>query len=95
MNKLKFKQHGLVQYNCCRLKTIQHPSKSILDNYRGYLCLFSFQKRKQTESAKLIRDADIQKELSSSTEIEGESKEERGIRKALVKEMLSGKSQVA
>ena len=95
MNKLKFKRHGLVQYNCYRLKTIPHPSKSIMDNYRGYLCLFSFQKRKQTEPTKLIRDADIQKELSSSTEIEGESKEERGIRKALVKQMLSGKSQVA
>ena len=70
-----------------------HPSKSIMDNYRGYLCLFSFQKRKQTEPAKFIRDAE--KELSTSTEIEGESKEERGIRKALVKQMLSGKSQVA
>ena len=66
-----------------------------MDNYIGYLGLFSFQKRKQNEPAKLIRDADIQKELSSSTEIEGESKEERGIRKALVKQMLSGKSQVA
>ena len=65
-----------------------------MDKYRGYLCLFSFQKQKQTELAKLIKDADIQKELSSSTEIEGESKEERGIRKALVKEMWSGKSQV-
>ena len=36
---------------------------------------------------KLIREADVQ-ELFTSTEIEGESKEERGIRKALVKEML-------
>ena len=35
------------------------------------------------------------KELSTSTEIEGESKEERAIRKALVKEMWSGPSQVA
>ena len=43
---------------------------------------------------KLIREADIQ-ELSTSTEIEGESKEERGIRKALVKEMWTGRSQVA
>ena len=43
---------------------------------------------------KLIREADIQKELSTSTEIEGKSKEERGIRKALVKEMWTGKSQV-
>ena len=66
-----------------------------MDNYRGYLCLFSFQKRKQTEPVKLIRGADIEKELSTSTEIEGESKEERGIRKALVKEMWSGKNQVA
>ena len=66
-----------------------------MDNYRGYLCLFSFQKRKQAEPVKLIREADIQKELSTSTEIEGESKEERGIRKALVKEMWTGKSQVA
>ena len=64
-----------------------------MDNYRGYLCLFSFQKRKQTELAKFIRDTE--KELSTSTEIEGKSKEERGIRKALVKQMLSGKSQVA
>ena len=66
-----------------------------MDNYRGYLCLFSFQKRKQTEPVKLIREADIEKELSTLTEIEGKSKEERGIRKALVKEMWSGKSQVA
>ena len=66
-----------------------------MDNYRGYLCLFSFQKRKQTEPVKLIREADVEKELSTSTEIEGESKEERGIRKALVKQMWSGKSQVA
>ena len=58
------------------------------------MLVFSFQKRKQTEPAKLIRDDDIQKELSTLTEIEGESKEERGIRKALVKQMLSGKSQV-
>ena len=43
---------------------------------------------------KVIREADIQ-ELSTSTEIEGESKEERGIRKALVKEMWTGKNQVA
>ena len=57
--------------------------------------MFSFQKRKQTEPAKLIRDTDIQKELSTLTEIEGESKEETVIRKALVKEMWSGKSQVA
>ena len=66
-----------------------------MDNYIGYLCLFSFQKQKQTEPVKLIREADIEKELSTLTEIEGESKEERGIRKALVKEMWSGKSQVA
>ena len=58
-----------------------------MDNYRGYLCLFSFKKQKQTEPVKLIREADIEKELSTLTEIEGESKEERGIRKALVKEM--------
>ena len=43
---------------------------------------------------KLIREADVQ-ELSTSTEIEGESKEERGIRKVLVKEMWTGRSQVA
>ena len=42
----------------------------------------------------LIREADIQ-ELPTLTEIEGESKEERGIRKALVKEMWTGRSQVA
>ena len=42
---------------------------------------------------KLIRESDVQ-ELSTSTEIEGESKEERGIRKVLVKEMWTGKSQV-
>ena len=65
-----------------------------MDNYRGYLCLFSFQKQKQTAPVKVITEADIQ-ELSTSTEIEGESKEERGIRKALVKEMWTGKSQVA
>ena len=65
-----------------------------MDNYRGYLCLFSFQKPKQSAPAKLIREPDVQ-ELSTSTEIEGESKEERGIRKALVKEMWTGKSQVA
>ena len=65
-----------------------------MDNYRGYLCLFSFQKRKQSVPVKLIREPDVQ-ELSTSTEIEGESKEERRIRKALVKEMWTGKSQVA
>ena len=70
-----------------RKRAIPHPSKSNMDNYRGYLCLFSFQKQKQTEPVKLIRQAEIEKELSTSTEIEGESKEERGIRKALVKEM--------
>ena len=43
---------------------------------------------------KLIREADVQ-ELSTLTEIEGESKEERGIRKALVKKMWTGRSQVA
>ena len=43
---------------------------------------------------KLIREADIQ-ELSTSTEIEGKSKAERGIRKALVKGMWTGRSQVA
>ena len=43
---------------------------------------------------KLIREPEVQ-ELTTSTEIEGESKEERGIRKALVKEMWTGKSQVA
>ena len=43
---------------------------------------------------KLIREPGVQ-ELSTSTEIEGESKEERGIRKVLVKEMWTGKSQVA
>ena len=43
---------------------------------------------------KLIREPDVQ-ELSTSTEIEGESKKERGIRKALMKEMWTGKSQVA
>ena len=39
---------------------------------------------------KLIREEDIQ-ELSTSTEIEGETKEERGIRKALVKEVWNRK----
>ena len=43
---------------------------------------------------KLIREPDVQ-ELSTSTEIEGESKEERGIGKTLVKEMWTGKSQLA
>ena len=43
---------------------------------------------------KLVREADVQ-ELSTLTEIKGESKEERGIRKVLVKEMWTGKSQVA
>ena len=54
--------------------------------------LVLFSETKQTEPAKLIRDADIKKELSTLTKIEGKSKEERGIRKALVKEMWSGKS---
>ena len=65
-----------------------------MDNYGGYLCLFSFQKWKQSAPVKLVREEDVQ-ELSTSTEIEGETKEERGIRKALVKEMWTGKSQVA
>ena len=45
-----------------------------MDNHRGYLCLFSFQKQKQSAPVKLVREADVQ-ELSTSTEIE------RGIRR--------------
>ena len=44
---------------------------------------------------KFIRDTDEKRELSTLTEIEGKSKEERVIRKALVKDMWSGTSQVA
>ena len=64
VNELKFKRHGLVQYNCCRLKTLRHSSKSNMDNYRGYLCLFSFQKRKQSAPVKLVREEDVQELFS-------------------------------
>ena len=57
VNELKFKRHGLVQYNCCRLKTLRHPSKSNMDNYRGYLYLFSFQKNKQEYPANSLTNS--------------------------------------
>ena len=53
----QFKRHGLVLYNCCRLKTLRHPSKSNMHNYRGYLCLFSFQKNKQEYPANSLTNS--------------------------------------
>ena len=71
-----------------------------MDNYRGYLCLFSFQKPKWDEPVKLSKEIEIlketveRKELSTSTEVEGESREERMIRKMLVKDMRQDTGQV-
>ena len=72
-----------------------------MDNYRGYMCLFSFQKQKQDEPVKYIKEIEMlgdtveRKELSTLTEIGGESKEERVIRKTLFKEMRQDTGQVA
>ena len=72
-----------------------------MDYYRGYMCLFSFQKRKQNEPVKFIKEIEMlrdtvkRKELSTSTEIESKSKEERMIRMTLVKEMRQDTDQVA
>ena len=61
---------------------------------------FSLQKRKQEKPLQFIKEIEMlrdtveRKELSTSTEVEGESKEERMIRKTLVKEMRQDTGQV-
>ena len=61
---------------------------------------FSLQKRKQEKPLQFIKEIEMlrdtveRKELSTSTEIEGESKEERMIRKTLVKDMRQDTGQV-
>ena len=64
------------------------------------MCLFSFQKPKRDEPVKLSKEIEMlqetvaRKELSTSTEVEGETREERMIRKTLVKEMRQDTGQV-
>ena len=64
------------------------------------MCLFSFQKPKRDELVKLSKEIEMlqepvaRKELSTSTEVEGETREERMIRKTLVKEMRQDTGQV-
>ena len=59
------------------------------------MCLFSFQKPKRDEPVKLSKEIEMltktvqRKELLTSTEVEGKSREERMIRKMLVKAMYS------
>ena len=62
--------------------------------------MFSFQKPKQDEPVKLSKEIEMlketveRKELSTSIEVEGESREERMIRKTLVKDMRQDTGQV-
>ena len=78
-------------------------SKLFLFCYRGYLYLFSFQKPKPkpdepvklSKEIELLKETVARKELSTSTEVEGESREERMIRKTLVKEIRQDTGQVA
>ena len=64
------------------------------------MCLFSFQKQKWDEPVKFIKEIEMlketveRKELSTSTEIEGKTREERMIRKMSVKDMRQDTSQV-
>ena len=64
------------------------------------MCLFSFQKPKRDEPVKLSKEIEMlqetvaRKELLTSTEVEGETREERMIRKTLVKEMRQDTGQV-
>ena len=62
--------------------------------------MFSFQKPKRDEPVKLSKEIEMlqetvaRKELSTSTEVEGETRGERMIRKTLVKEMRQDTGQV-
>ena len=64
------------------------------------MCLFSFQKPKRDEPVKLSKEIEMlqetvaRKELSTSTEFEGKTREERMIRKTLVKDMKQDTGQV-
>ena len=64
------------------------------------MCLFSFQKPKWDERVKLSKEIEMlqetvaRKELSTSIEVEGETREERMIRKTLVKDMRQDTGQV-
>ena len=64
------------------------------------MCLFSFQKPTRDEPVKLSKEIEMlqetvaRKELSTSTEVEGETREERMIRKTLVKDMRQDTGQV-
>ena len=63
--------------------------------------MFSFQKPKRDDPVKLSKEIEMlketveRKELSTSTEIEGESREERMIRNMLVKDMRQDTGQIA
>ena len=64
------------------------------------MCLFSFQKPKRNEPIKFIKEIEMlketveRKELLTSTEIEGRTREERMIRKTLVKDIRQDTGQV-
>ena len=64
------------------------------------MCLFSFQKPKRDEPVKLSKEIEMlqetvaKKELLTSTEVEGKTREERMIRKTLVMEMRQDTGQV-
>ena len=64
------------------------------------MCLFSFQKPKWDEPVKLSKEIEMlqetvaRKELLKSTDVEGKTREERMIRKMLVKEMRQDTGQV-
>ena len=63
--------------------------------------MFSFQKPKRDDPVKLSKEIEMlketveRKELSTSTEVEGESREERMIRNMLVKDMRQDTGQIA
>ena len=64
------------------------------------MCLFSFQKPKRDEPVKLSKEIEMlketveRKELLTSTDVEGKTREERMIRKTLVKDMRQDTGQV-
>ena len=64
------------------------------------MCLFSFQKPKRDKPVKLSKEIEMlkgtveRKELSTSTEVESETRQESMIRKTLVKEMRQDTGQV-
>ena len=64
------------------------------------MCLFSFQKRKRDQPVKLSKEIEMlketvkRKELSTSTEVGGKTREVRMIRKTLVKGIRQDTGQV-